>query len=263
MRIIESTAAATLALGLFGCAATLPPPKPWDAESSAIGISVRVRPPIKLFGSNEANVVYFIKLDEEGDVAAQDYFVQSNHLLQSNYADDGQIYLLNAEPGRYAVVAVFHATDAPAAAPSETSGGGVSVTIDLNDPGELKFFTFLSKDVIQLTEVTVAPGVIVFMGDYVIDQSWSLKDADDTQSYYFNLIVPDAKTGFLSKAFSGKDYSKGSLHKRQRDSQAEMNFLIEALQDLEETGWSNLIHRRMEELKTVSSVSRERVVSKN
>ncbi len=219
---------------LFGCAGTLPPAKPLDSERAAIGIAVKTRGPVKLFGSSKVDAVYFIKLDELDSTAAASYQVQSNQIMQSNYSKGGQMYLLNAVPGRYAVVAVFDSKSYPST---------------LSAPREVEYTTFFSKDLIKLTEVTVTPRSIVFMGDYVVDQSLGLKEADEAQSYYFNLIVPGGSSGLLGMAFSGKNYYKGSLHEHKRDPQTEMNFFIKAQEHLQEAGWANLIQQRMDDLK--------------
>ncbi len=231
----------------FGCAGTLPPPKPLDSERAAIGIAVKLRAPVRIF-SRKPNVVYFIKLDEVDSLAAANYQVPSHQITQSSYSKDGQFYLLNALPGRYAVVASFEVEELRPDPPSAPSGSGLSISFDL-DSNELKYTAFFSKDIIKLTEVTVAPGAIVFMGNYVIDESYGLKGADEAQAYYCNLITPGANTSLLGAAFTGKSYYKGSLHEHQRDPQTEMNFLIKAQEYLQGAGWENLIQRRMDELK--------------
>jgi hypothetical protein len=90
---------------------------------------------------------------------------------------------------------------------------------------------------------------MVFMGDYVIDQSTGFKEADETQLHYLQLIAPGAKTGYLSMAFSGSNYYKGALHEHKRDRQAEMQFLTNALEHLKGTEWASIIHKEMDELR--------------
>ncbi|MCI0695974.1 hypothetical protein L0337_28740 [candidate division KSB1 bacterium] len=249
MKTLKSTVVAILIVGLFGCAGTLPPVKPLSSEMSAIGIAVKTRAPLKLFG-DKANMVYFIKLDEVDSVARANYMVQSNQLIQSNYANKNQIYLLNARPGRYAVVAAFHSESTPDI-PSGSGPGksGVSVSVGLNMPSETKNTTFFAKEIIKLTEVTVTPGAMVFMGDYVISQSTGFKEADETQLHYLQLIAPGAKTGYLSMAFSGSNYYKGSLHEHKRDRQTEMQFFANALEHLKGSEWINIIHKEMDQLR--------------
>jgi hypothetical protein len=249
MKTLKSTFAAILIVGLSGCAGTLPPVKPLSSEMSAIGIAVKTRAPLKLFG-DKANMVYFIKLDEVDSVARANYMVQSNQLIQSNYVRKNQIYLLNAKPGRYAVVATFYSKSTPNL-PSESgpAKSGVSVSIGLNMPSENKYTTFFSKEIIKLTEVSVRPGAFAFIGDYVIDQSTGFKEADDAQLHYLQLIAPGAKTGYLSMAFSGSNYYKGSLHEHKRDEQAKKQFLTNALEHLQGTEWTSIIHKEMDELR--------------
>ena len=199
---------------LVGCAATLPPPKLLDPQRSAIGIVAK-----------GAGKVYFIKVDE-----GKDLYTQGNFIL-SNYATNSQVYLLNAIPGRYVAVASHFIKSA-----GGFRGGGT-------------YYNFFPKEVIKLTEVTVASGTIAFMGEYVLSTSWSWEDADDAQSHYFQLIAPGAKTGFLRGWISTKRYLKGSLRKESHDKQAEIRFLTNALEHFKDTDWINIIKKRMEALK--------------
>jgi len=249
MNAMQKLFAAILIMGLLGCAGTMPPVKPLSSEMPAIGIAIKIRAPVKIF-SSKPNRVYFIKLDEADSAASANYLVQSNQLIQSNYVNQNQMYLLNAKPGRYAVVAAFHSKSTPNIPGGGSPGkSGVSVSVGVNMPSETKYNTFFSKELIKLTEVTVKPGEMVFMGDYVIDQSTGFKEADDTQSYYLQLIAPGAKTGYMSMAFSGSNYYRGALHEHKRDRQAEMQFLTNALEHLKGTEWVKMIDKEMDELR--------------
>jgi hypothetical protein len=222
-------------LGLYGCAATLPAPQPLDPQRAIIGISVKTRAPIKAF-SDKPHVVYFIKVDREEDLYAQGNFIRSN------YAKDGQVYLLNVKPGRYAAVGCY----------KKVSVGKLA-----------EYTTFFPKELVELTEATVAPGAITFMGEYVIGQTVGLKDADDCQRHYCQVIAPGASTGTASMvllgAFTGHGdyYYKGSLYEKHRDKAAEMRFLANALEHFEGTGWTNLMQKRIAELKTGQVVAKK------
>ena len=101
-----------LAIALFGacsisgCATTAAVPKMQQADSAAIGISLRVRPPIK-WPSREPYMVYFVKTDAESNI-------RQVVLLRSSYATGGRVYFLNLTPGSYAaVVAVYSGSGRP------------------------------------------------------------------------------------------------------------------------------------------------------
>lgn len=229
-------------LGLGGCAA-LPvqePPEPPAPQGAIIGISVKMRAPIKI-GSYKADRVYFIKVDKEEDLYNQ------QNLILSNYFEGSQVYLLNAKPGRYAAVVVFGSPRKSTAPGTQPSGGGVSIGVGFSI--EAKHTAFLSEEIIKLTEVTVAPESMVFMGEYVVDTSIGFKDADDAQLHYKQLVAPGAKTDVLSMAFSSQRCYTGYLHKENRDEQAEIKFLTNALEQFKGSDWINIIQKRIEELK--------------
>ncbi len=85
----------TLMLG----ACSLPIPAPRLANSAAIGISVREWWAPREWLEEHPEMGYFIRLNEAGDVTAP------VEIIRSNYYRQHRLYLLNAKPGRYALVA--------------------------------------------------------------------------------------------------------------------------------------------------------------
>jgi hypothetical protein len=226
MNKVKNTFIAFAIFALAGCAA-LPVPKPLDPQSSFIGISVKTRAPVKIAVDKPAQV-FFIKVDREEDLYAQGSFIRSS------YAEGGQVYLLNVKPGRYAAVACY----------KKKRVGMVT-----------EYTTFFPKELIKFSEVTVAPATIAFMGEYVVDQSVGLEGADDAQVHYARLISPGAFTGTEKMVLlpvltgHGDYYYKGSLHEEKRDKQVEIKFLTNALEDFKGTEWTNIIQKRLGELK--------------
>jgi hypothetical protein len=242
---------AFMIFGLVGCA-TLPAPELLDPQRAVIGISVKTRVPLLKF-PDRPDMVYFIKGDEGEDLYTQG----SESLIQSNNLEGGYVYLLNAEPGRYAAVACYLEKE--------------------TEQGTYEYWTFFPEEMIKLTEVLVAPGTIAFMGEYVVDKSWGFKDLDNAQLQYFQLIAPHAmpaletypqteksgehtEVGFLTKVLehirasawkmaTHESYFKGSLHKNKCDKQAEIQFLTNALKHFEGADWINIIEKRIEDLK--------------
>jgi hypothetical protein len=233
-------------IGLYGCAGTKPPPTPLDSQSSIIGICLKTRTSIKII-SKQPNLLYFISLNDTDTSYLKDAFIPSN------YCKDDQIYLLNAKPGRYAVVAAFKSEQMyyPSSSPSE----GFSVTY--TPPSEIKSTTLLSEEMIKMTDVTVAPGSVVFLGAFVVDQSMTFGDPDKVQAHYVQLISPDSKTGYFSQAFSGKHYYKGSFHKKKCDENTEYMFLKNALVHFKDTEWESVINKRIRALKAEVIKKRE------
>jgi len=209
--------------GLFGCATTttLPLQGPVNSQSACIGISVKYW---QVLGDKSVDQVFFIKLDEE-----EDLYSHQGYIIRSNYSKDGQIYLLNAKPGRYAVVGSFH---------------------EIYYPMHYKNHLIFSKKLIKLTEMTVAQGKIAVMGEYVVKASIGFDDADDAQKHYLSLIAPGAKIGIADMMWTLKGYYRSSLHKDNSSSQAEIEFLSKAKNHFKDTGWVNVIQKRLAELKT-------------
>ena len=222
---------------LVGCA-TIPPPKPQDPQSAAIGISVKLRAPIRIF-SNNADMVYFIKIDEEGDLYNQERFIRSNYLK------GGQVYFLNVEPGRYAAVACYQVKSVPKMNPYTGHMSGTT---------ESEYTTFFPEELIKLTEVLVEAGTIQFMGTYVVDQNLGFQEADNAQLHYFQLIAPGAyfepvTTMLLSMITGhGKYCYAGSLHEEHCDKQDEIEFLTNALKHFKNSDWFYSVQKRLEEL---------------
>ncbi len=212
---------------LSACAGPLLAPTPQDGASAGIGVLVKTRAPIKLF-SAKVDSVMFVRL--EGSDSSQYISTQP---IASNYNKDGYIYLLNAPPGRYAAVATFRSQASPPPAPA--GGSGVTVTVN---PGDTDYATYFSRDLVKATEVTVAPGKIVFMGEFIVDTSTNFEDADDLQLHYLRLISPSVedRSNFLG-LFSGDYHYTGTLHELNQDEEASERFLATTRENLGEAGW--------------------------
>ncbi len=216
---------------LSACAGPLPAPTPQDGASAGIGVLVKTRAPIKLF-SGKVDSVMFVRL--EGNDSSQYISTQP---IASNYNKDGYIYLLNAPPGRYVAVAAFRSQ---ASAPTAPTGGGVTVTVN---PGDTDYTTYFSRDLVKATEVTVEPGRIVFMGEFIVDTSTKFENADDVQSHYFRLISPgvENRNKFLG-LMSGDYHYTGTLHEVNQDDEAREEFLATTRENLSEAGWLTAIN---------------------
>jgi hypothetical protein len=269
--------AVTLALLAVSACATLPPP-PWpaDSQSAAIGISLVIRPPLRLFGLADQKTdmtVYFIRLDDEN--GTPDSFLQTT-LYRSNYTHGNQVYLLNATPGRYAAVVVFfeRTPQPPPSAPG---------TFPVASGPPKEFWTYLPEDVIRQTEVTVPSGAVRYMGDFAIDLAFGMKNADEVQDYYHQFVIYsyDKMIGDLSKGMGkgleamvgtylyyriadpaslstlnlmarvllfGEASYPGSAHSVDQSPQAEAAFLRKASEHFRTTGWMPSIQKRLDEL---------------
>lgn len=218
MRRLTEVSLALAVVALAGCATVLPTRS--GPERGGIGISLKVRPPIILpIFTRTSERVYFARVDGAPGLFAQD------QVILSNYYAAGLVYLLDAQPGRYAAVAsVFsrHRKD---------------------------YVTVFSKKLIEATAVTVWPGAMAFMGEYVVDASSSAKDADDAQRHYLNLIGPSARTGFTASLPTGGTLYMGSPLEAKRDQEAETRFLRTAARHLQGTEWNGLLDKPTKDLR--------------
>ena len=215
-----------VALSTAVACATTPPPSPFDAESSIIGIRVKVRA-FKLF-STAAERVYFVRLDERAE-----------EVVPSNYAGGGYIYLVNAAPGRYAAVAAANSRQ------TNRSSGPVAlgpVTLSTSSTTISQDTTYLPTELIEKTAVTVGPGIAAFMGDLVVDRS-GLQGADESQLHYLRLVTPDDEgRDSLMATFVGMDRSyKGTGHKLDQSAEARQKFLKRSRKLMADTGWASVL----------------------
>jgi hypothetical protein len=189
-----------------------PPPQPVSG-TGAVGISLRGWSP---GGADrlEAVEVWLVRADRGGGPYL------SNDLIPSNYAGkDGRVYLLNAEPGEYAVVAF------------RTRGGSLLAVRD-------KQWVFHEKKLIDATTVTVSAGVLAFAGDYAVGgTAWraGAEDmdpgnpyaADESQVHYLGLMFPDAEgKSTLARIYGSNPVYLATLleRKTRRDAAADAEF---------------------------------------
>ncbi len=162
-----------------------------DASRGSVAVSLRAWSPL---GANrlQAAEAAFVRFEEGGDAYSAPSVIRTN--LEGK---DGRVYLLNVDPGRYAVVAF------------RTRGGSMIAIRD-------KQWIFLEKPLIDATTVTVGPGEIAFAGEYVTGGTpWTknaenrdeddLKAADSAQVHYLALLFPEAEQKSTFARIYGSD----------------------------------------------------------
>ena len=151
-------------------------------------------------------------------------FFKPTRVLPSNYARGKYIYLLNAQPERYVAVAFFRRQVVRGAPTSQYS-------------------VYFSEDLIKVTEITVHPAGMSFMGEFDVDTSVGLKKADKAQLHNHGFIGSGDPSGWLMSL----DYAyRGSIHKWARNQELEAKFLAAAQKHLGAGGWGGetMSHRR-------------------
>jgi hypothetical protein len=196
-RMVLILVSLSLATGLgLAKVADLPVP---DPERGSLGVIIEAKPPSKM-GTMDAVQVFFVRLDEGVDPLNAESFIPSN------FFGKGQVYLLNAKPGRYVAVAVQLRVGGPA---------GTSP----------QFHAFLSKELIPSTQTEVVAGKMAFMGEYMLETSSKMDEADPAQSHYYQMILPEtARKGFMKRAFSGEGAYTATLKSAAKDDETADTF---------------------------------------
>ncbi|MCP4591696.1 MAG: hypothetical protein GY842_13230 [bacterium] len=219
-------------------AATKEPPLPEPKEGrGAIGVSLQGR-------SKRAFAVqaYFVRV---GD--GEDPFSAEN-VIFSNYSRNGQIYLLNAKPGRYFAVAAKRCyVQFNINIMINTGSSNVSGT-----PMERR--VYFSEEMILQTETIVSPGTLTFMGEYEVNTSTRKKKKPfgRVQAHYHQLISPGV-VGRRSSAgaLARQEEHRGELRSAARDLNSEFMFWTQAQSQVfgEEPAWLELVRRQLDSLR--------------
>lgn len=221
-------------LGSFaaaGCASIPPIPLPGNDQSGGIGVFVKVE--LSGLANYRADAVFFAKRCEANTVCDE-------RLLRSNYAKEGRIYLLNAEPGDYVVVAAVVDT-------------GLFGDHYLN-------ITYFSQSLINSSAVPLSGPGLTYGGSYEVAASLGLcpDNAEPVQLKHAQMIEPGTpKCGFWEPYFyrlshtnlmfiGGKAYPSGNMppsHFRETGYTSAQNdgdvaeFFARAKEDLAGAGW--------------------------
>jgi hypothetical protein len=228
MSSVTRSRGSLLALVLLAGACVWTPfvPEPQGPELGGLGVQVEVRAPIGLF-KDTAQTVYFARVDGgEG--------VERGSVLLSTLSCGDRIYLLNAPPGEYVAVA---AEWQRAIQPPPTTPGNAPT----ESARSVTYRAFFSRETIEATRVTLAPGRFALMGRLSVDSSASgLGGADAAQRHYGGVIAPGARPGVGSQIMSGAagrvEYL-ASLRNLDRGDGALLEQRRAANDDLRSTGW--------------------------
>ena len=174
----------TLLLVLMACKTQ--PPVPPDSETAAAVATLIVAK--NLFGgdSSIAQQIYFIKVDKSRNLLG-------HKIITSTYKNDRNIYLLNAEPGTYAIVGYY--------VKQVQNNAGVQTTYNY-------YYVFDQKS-IEKSKFELKSNETKILGQVRTGAGSSLTEGDAAQNHYGEILAPGASgwTGFgknvLSAMFSG------------------------------------------------------------
>ena len=228
---MKSRCAGFLALLVLAACTSVPTvPPPVSEQSSALGMYVEVR--ASGLVTYRADAVYFVKRCQANESCEE-------RLIPSNYAKDGRVYLLNAEPGEYqAVAAAFE------------SGmlGDRSI-----------YFAYFPAAMVDASVTAITARGLAYAGHYKLFATLGLcaDNAEPGQLKYARMIEPDSpKCGFwqplvhkLSQGdfifIAGKAYLVGKQTFHYRGTRYEATpgasdaaeFFERAQTDLSAAGW--------------------------
>ncbi len=178
-----------------------PPPEPQPNRGS-VGLVLHAWSPLPV-AKSAATKIYFVRIENEKD------WFEARTLIASNYqARGGLVFLLNAEPGRYAAVAA-------------------QVKIAPIPGGDPICRVFFDQDMIPQTEVVVSAGTIVFGGDFTLQTSAPVNPSkrDRAQLHYHSIMPPRNPKSKTEMAVRWVDWDElGQLEKKQTSTEAEANF---------------------------------------
>ncbi|MGQ0811549.1 MAG: hypothetical protein ACT4OO_10045 [Nitrospiraceae bacterium] len=206
--------------------------KPLDPHSAAVGISIKNTQ----WSQSPDNRIYFVRVEKEEDFYSWT-LIPGAVQFSDGKPDYATAYLLNVQPGRYAVVAYTQTA-------SSMVGTGKDVSVFL-----------LSEELIRRSHTIVEPGRITFMGKYELTSPTIVRhpgDVDAAQAHYFLVLWGKPLQQVLSDlALMGTFTSFGCLTqglvRADRQKQTVRHFLQASLKELDQR-WASIIKTSQDDL---------------
>jgi len=193
-----------LLLCVLGACAGVPVPTPSAPENALIGIQIRLT-------SFETGTTYY---PDQVWFARMEQGTEATAVLESSYTRGHTVYLLNAPPGRYAAVAVGELVD------GKTD------------------YTYLPRECIEATEVTVEAGKSAFVGLLVAKRRAGIAEKEQVMMHYAGLVNPrPARETALSTLFARFRNHHVYDYAVDRSPERTARFVSEARKHLSKAGW--------------------------
>jgi hypothetical protein len=219
-----------------GCGAAYYPkplpfiPRPLSPESAAIGVELTIKPIVAGFDRMHPQFVHFLRL-QEGTPLQQTMSVRPSTLVRGKYA-----YLLNAEPGRYAVVAGY------------VGGAAMNGTV------------YLQELAILASIVDVNPGSFTFMGTVAVDALPFFREPDPVLEHFVELDrvhrgKPDETAPLLQRLGPSSFVMTSRFVSVVNDPATRHAFLCAARGDLESTDWIPMVDFNLRVLASMYSTA--------
>jgi len=189
-------------------------------QPAGVGISIGIHSALR---NQKPETAYFVKLRDRNDVFAFP-------AVQASYVKGYNVYLLNVEPGFYAVVAASYSQFLPG--------------------GRIDRIAYFPENLIRKTIAEVKPGAISYMGTYEVDMAFmaGFRGADRAQQHYHRQISKGDISTFLS-----------TEKKSVRDAASEKEFFQGAKDDFPGSEWLAVVNGTWERIPALDRI--ERVVA--
>jgi hypothetical protein len=188
-----------------------------DPARGLIGVSFGFRLHRTVWGGG-ADTVYFVRAEKAAaEFGAEDVIV-------SNYDKAGNVYLLNAEPGRY-----------------------VAIGAEFPDPAlTSRTVVVFSASDIPRTEIEVRAKSVAFMGEIESEGSFKKRELDPVQTNSLNIILGHSKTLGADRVLNPNFAHPGVIKSIERGEAADSRFWNSARLNhfKNEAAWQSLINAR-------------------
>jgi len=214
-----------IAAGLFLLVALTP---------SSPAISVHLPAPDPARGLLGVSFAFHLHLTPKGGTADTVYFVKAekaasgfgaDDLIVSNFEKSGNVYLLNAEPGRY-----------------------VAIGAEIIDPGTMhRSVVVFSQSDIPRTEIEVRAKSVALMGVIQTEGSWKQRELDSVQTNSLTLILARSTRFPGVERALNPDFAHPAVIKSiERGEAADSGFWYSARTNhfRNEAAWQSLINAR-------------------
>ncbi len=166
--------------------------------------------------------------DKDEDILA------AKSVISTDFYKGRSVYYLNADPGRYVVVAAMIEI---------VSGQGIT-----GAPNTESVLIFLDKETIPQTEVEVVEGQMTFLGDILLELDQKIDRTDEAQMHYHWLIDPGIDEDSIIGR-SGRHAFRANLVEIDRDAKTEAACWKAAQKVFKKhEEWRNRVQKRLAEV---------------
>lgn len=221
---------------------------PKDSNSSILAVSFG---PIEALSSGVGKHVrfsiLFVKFGSPGNG-------EESKIFASNYNKHGRAYLINAEPGKYAVIALLvRVKQSNLRIGIGIRGGNVTSSSYYSDTSGATFF---SEEIVKKSTVEIKPGELVFAGNFLVKKLPDVTKGDSAQQRYYREFVElvEKEDPALANVKVKKKKIKKKPKRRcargvlKKHEPLDMTSFLRIKSDFRGTGWNDIIQKRWQEV---------------